>query len=305
MAVRYFQGFRPSPRSDAPWNRVRISEAALLAGPYNLLEIQALNPLDADPEEPQFRNFTTTLAALAEGFYEIVFLDASDNEDEAIFVQYPSTGYPTVGELVEDSDVTELTSLSYDKQEALWHAAKIAVEEYVGQTFDFEPDTTKVFDGDGQRSIYLPKRLETLTTLEVAGSALVEGDVYLSDAHDRLHVNPDAGIGNYYERALMDIQGYPSLTFTAGDSTVSVTGDWGWSAFPAPVRDAMRFDMEEQALADANALSSTVHAVRRLGLGSIGQGGLRAELATPPAVSPRVAQRLLPYVWHGQGGRLA
>lgn len=303
--IRSFQGFRPSPRfDDVPWNRVRIRERAVEADPWVAIDTLVLAPLDADPEHPQARSFTTSLAALAEGLYEITFLDASDEQDEAIYVEFPGNGYPSVGELVADSTLAELLALDFEQQEALWLSAKVAVEEYTGQTFDFEPATTKVFDGPGDRRVYLPKRLETLTTLEVAGSSLDAGDVAITPEGDALTVNSDAGIGNYYERTMSAVWGDGGLSFTRGDATVIVTGDWGWAEFPDPVRQAMRLDMEEQALADANALSPTVHAVRRLGLGGISQGGLRADLATPPAVSPRVAQLLTPYVWHGPGGRL-
>lgn len=302
MAVRYFQGFRPSPRSDQPWNRVRISEAALLAGPFVVLETQNLAPLDADPEDPQFRNFTTTLATLAVGFYRIVFLDAANNEDEPIYVQYPGSGYPSTGELVDDSSVSALLDLPYESQYALWLSAVSSIEEYTGQTFDFEPAATKAFDGSGDRFVYLPKRLEALTDLQVSYSSLAAADVELNEDKTKLVVSSNAGIRNYYERAIVRVQDNPSLLFTAGTASVRVTGDWGWSVFPEPVREALRLDMEDQALADANALSDSLRAYQKLGMRDVRQGNLSATVTAVSGLSDRVRHLLDPYVWRGRVG---
>ena len=302
MAVRYFQGNRPSPRSDQPWNRVRISEAAVLAGPFVVLETQNLSPLDADPEDPAFRNFTTTLATLPVAVYRLVFLDAANNEDEPIYIEDPSTGYPSAGELVDDSDLTALTNLPFESQYALWLASKSAIEEYTGQTFEFEPDTLRAFDGTGDRSVYLPKRLEVITDLEVSYSSLGVADVDLHDDRNKLTVRSDAGIRNYYERAIVRIQDNPSLLFTSGVATVRVTGDWGWEEFPEAVREAMRLDMEDQALADTNALSESLRAYQKLGMRDVRQGNLTAAVTAVSGLSDRVRHLLDPYVWRGRVG---
>lgn len=80
------ESFRPAPRYDAlPWTLARIQEAAAAAGPWTLLETVALSPLDADPANPAYRDFTTALGTAEEQWYRIVFLDAGG-----------STGLPTV-----------------------------------------------------------------------------------------------------------------------------------------------------------------------------------------------------------------
>lgn len=301
--VRSFNGFRPSPRfDDVPWNRVRIQESVLQAGPYVTLETLNLTPVDADPAHPAARSFTTALATLAVGWYKIIFLDASDNEDPADPVQFPGNGYPSPAELVAESTLDALTSMPYEQQEVLYLAAKLAVEEYTGQVFDFEDNVTKVIDGRGGRTIYLPKRLESLTTLEISGSGLDQTQVVLSEAHDALHVSATAGFGNYYEQALWRIQGEPALEFTYGVGTVTITGDWGWADFPQAIRSAMRLDMEDQALADTNSLMETIRAFQKMGIRDASQGGLNFAVVASAGLSDRVRTLLDGYVFQGAIG---
>lgn len=76
-----FVDYEPPQRFDGvPWNRARIEEAAASTGTWSVIDTKTLSPLDTDPENPQSRNFTTNLAALVDGWYRIVFLDADNNE---------------------------------------------------------------------------------------------------------------------------------------------------------------------------------------------------------------------------------
>lgn len=80
------EDYKPSPRYDGePWTDARIEEALVAAGPWTTLETQALTPVDADPENPAYRNFTTDLGTAEDLWYRIVFLDAD-----------ASTGLPTI-----------------------------------------------------------------------------------------------------------------------------------------------------------------------------------------------------------------
>lgn len=72
------EDFRPSPRYDAlPWTSAQIQESSSSTGPWTTLETQALSPLDSDPTNPAYRNFTTALGTAADYWYRIVFLDAA------------------------------------------------------------------------------------------------------------------------------------------------------------------------------------------------------------------------------------
>lgn len=306
LYTRSFVGFRPSPRFDAlPWTDVRIEEGSDREGPFAVLETQPLAPVDADPADPQRRNITTSLATLEEGWYRLVFLDAALTEDPVAPVHYPlEEGYPTTAELLAESSCEELLALQEDQQEAHRQAAIAAVESWTGQQFlYFEGEAVEVESGGGHE-LYLPKRLIEVTSVTpYGGTPLDSAAIAVDPEGDRLVFRKGVvGVG-YYEQALYDVSGgdYPSA-FPMG--TLVITGNWGWTTAPEAVATALRWDMEEQALADANALSPTVHAVRRLGLSSIGQGSLRASLVTPPMLSPRCERLLTDYVWMGTGGKL-
>jgi hypothetical protein len=80
------EDYRPSPRYDGePWTDARIEEGPAYIGPWTTLETIALSPVDADPTNPAYRNFTTDLGTADELWYRIVFLDAD-----------ASTGLPTI-----------------------------------------------------------------------------------------------------------------------------------------------------------------------------------------------------------------
>lgn len=72
------EDYRPSPRYDGlPWTSAQIQEGTAATGPWMTLETQVLSPVDADPRNPAYRNFTTALGTAAEQWYRIVFLDAA------------------------------------------------------------------------------------------------------------------------------------------------------------------------------------------------------------------------------------
>lgn len=77
MFIVTMEGFTPPPRYDGKkWINAIIQEAPAEDGPWEQLEIQALVPLDADPENPLTRNFTTEQATIeVGGWYRIVFTD--------------------------------------------------------------------------------------------------------------------------------------------------------------------------------------------------------------------------------------
>lgn len=76
-------GFVPPARFDTvPWTSVKISEGAVQSGPFNLIDTQAITP-DVDPSQPQVRSFTTALAQLPSGWYQVVFYDNGGAQSEA------------------------------------------------------------------------------------------------------------------------------------------------------------------------------------------------------------------------------
>lgn len=75
--------FVPPVRYDGhPWTEAQIGEAATPTGPFTLIDTQALSPLDPDPTNPEVRNFTTSLATLTVGWYQVTFFDAAGNQSQ-------------------------------------------------------------------------------------------------------------------------------------------------------------------------------------------------------------------------------
>ena len=210
--------------------------------------------------------------------------------------------YPTTADLVNASSSPELRALNSSQQDALRASSIAAIEEYTGQRF--EPYTaTKTIDGSGAGELYLPARLETLTSISVKGVALALSDVVLSDDKDRVAWKGLIGT-NYYERTLLELDERPR-TFPYEAGAVAINGTWGWTTTPQRVITAIRYDMEDQAAHDANAMSSTIDAFRKMGLRDVSQGNLRATLAaSPPTVSTRAVSLLDSYLWAGQIGRV-
>lgn len=76
--------FLPPARFDSvPWSTATIYESAISTGPWVLIDTKALAPLDANPAQPQPRNFTTSLATLANGWYRVVFFDGAGGQSDA------------------------------------------------------------------------------------------------------------------------------------------------------------------------------------------------------------------------------
>ena len=123
------EDFRPSPRYDGePWTDAQIYEGTASDGLFTLLETIPILPVDSDPENPAYRNFTTDLGTADELWYQIVFVDAD-----------MSTGQPTtpIQNVADDrpvyASVSELAQLlrvnSTQRHNALMRVLKSAADE--------------------------------------------------------------------------------------------------------------------------------------------------------------------------------
>lgn len=301
------QGFKPIARfDDVPWTHALIQESATADGVFTTVEDVLLDPVDADPEHPAARNLTTNAATLAHGYYRVQFTDASSNTDtSAVVYNGPDDldGYPSVGALLAESTVDELTGLDAAALDTTRASAIRAIEAYCGQ--EFVP-----FDGEmearaeGRYEVYMPRRLRSITSITPYGGEAMELDAVRIEMEGKKIRFERSAVGRgYYSQALQEVSGGDYATgFRVG--TLLIDGEWGWATTPQGIERAIRFDMEDQALAEANQLSATTHAFRRMGLNAIGQGSLRAQLVTPPTLTPRVVREVEPYLWLGPGGRL-
>lgn len=285
---------RPAPRFDAVSFTVAVVQENV-AGTWTTRDTFTF-AADVDPTAPAEHSFTVTNAASDDNEFRIRFED--DDGNFSLTEPISLRGYPTTEELVSLSSVTELTGLTADQQDVLRDSTIAAVEEYCGQGFGYTTDETVVVDGQGANVLHLPKRLIALDTLLVNNYGMTVSSVVISERRDRLHFADWLGM-NYYEQAIREMTHF---RFPIGFGNVAITGSWGWEEFPEAVRAAIVFDMEDQARADANALSASVAAFRKLGIRSIDQGNLRADIEGSPGLSPRVQATLRPYVWHGTLG---
>jgi hypothetical protein len=210
--------------------------------------------------------------------------------------------YPTTAQLVDASSQDELNALTPVQQDALRQASIAAIEAHCGQSFTAEV-ATHTLRGTGGDTLLLPRRLAAVTDVVLGGAALTLSDLQLGDDFDRL-VLPAPFPRNYYERTLATLDGWGPRTWDA-TLDVAVTGTWGWVDPPDAVVTALRYDMEDQAAADASGLSGAVQAYRKLGIRGISQGNLNAQLNGGGSVSPRVQRLLEGLQWQGAGGYLA
>lgn len=207
--------------------------------------------------------------------------------------------YPSRADLVAASDVPELLAAPEAKQDEYFMLARRGVEGVTGQKF-VQWTGARILDGRGGRELYLPERLDTLTGIAVLGTTIDLTDVQIADDGKRLVFVP---MNTSYAVMAMRDTWADSRTFRMGLRTVTVTGVWGWSEAPDELATAMRWDMEDQARADQNALAGTIAAYRRLGVNEIAQGNLRATIGpAAPVLSARAASLLADYVWWGEGG---
>lgn len=305
MSVISFTRYRPSPRYPpvvTPWTEARIEEATDPDGPWSVIETVTLDPVDADPTEPQLRSFSTDAADPDSTWFRVVFLDAADNEEPTGPVALAEvSGYPSLAELLADSSSAELAALTDDQADALRDEAIFAVETRCRQSFTAEgtadDPVTKHAVGQGGGVLYLPARLASLSAVEIAGSALGAGDLSLADDFASLSI-AQSSPSTWLERALVDSA---ASEFPNG-SQVAISGVWGWEEVPEAVVTALRFHMEDRAAADAHKLAPTVRAARSLGLGSVNQGNLNLSIDHREAMlSARAARQVAGLVWRATG----
>lgn len=123
------EDYRPSPRYDGdPWTQAQIQEGTASTGPWTTLETINLSPVDADPRNPAYRNFTTDLGTAAELWYRIVFLDASLDTGLPTFpVQNVADDRPVYASVAELALLLRVSAT--DRHNSLMRVLKAAAQE--------------------------------------------------------------------------------------------------------------------------------------------------------------------------------
>jgi hypothetical protein len=140
-----FEGYRPVARYDATaWTQVRIEESDTdtLSDTTVWAEVEtiALSPVDADPADPAFRDFTTELASDdPDLWYRIVFVDASGDESlptDPVQNTQDSAAFATAAELYPILNIRTATTA----QEAKANRVLAAAAWEIRTELDFEDD---------------------------------------------------------------------------------------------------------------------------------------------------------------------
>lgn len=123
------EDYRPSPRYDnEPWTSAAIYEAPASTGPWTLLETIALSPIDVDPKNPAYRNFTTDLGTADLQWYQIVFLDADMSTGQPTFpIQNTPDDRPVYASV--DELATLLKVNASQRHNSLMRVLKAAADE--------------------------------------------------------------------------------------------------------------------------------------------------------------------------------
>jgi hypothetical protein len=111
--VASFVGVVPPARFDGkPWTEVKIRQSEGPGLPWQVIDTQALAPLDADPAQPAPRSITTTQATLEEAIWGFVWLDAEGHEATTEAPVYnPEEGFPEVHRVWVTPTVEEVAVL--------------------------------------------------------------------------------------------------------------------------------------------------------------------------------------------------
>jgi hypothetical protein len=87
------------PVSPDAWTRARLEESTTRNGTFALIDTFALDPVDADPEQPQARAFHSTKATLPAGWYRLAWQNEAGDSSVSEPVFAGSGIRPAVGEV--------------------------------------------------------------------------------------------------------------------------------------------------------------------------------------------------------------
>lgn len=134
-----FEDYRPSPRYDGlPWTEARLEEGTASTGPWALIETFSLTPVDSDPTNPAFRNFTTQLASDGELWYRIIFADTDGDIGQPTYpVQNTLNARPVYASVSELANILRVNASQR-------HASLLRVLESAATEIDSEIGTADI-----------------------------------------------------------------------------------------------------------------------------------------------------------------
>lgn len=265
--VRSFDDFTPPARFDGvAFTTALIQEAPDVAGSpgtFSTIDTKTLSPVDADPARPATRDFTTSLATLAIGWYRIIWRDAALAE----FVGDPFAFPRRLGDLCTLDDVREFDQIPVGEAEtdsiasALIVSASRAITKHCRREFappraalarDFE------YRPPGSGVGYLdvdPFDLRAITAVSAGPSA--SALTTIPAASVRLWTTaPEDGVytaikiaGSYAQPGCGDFE----------TAVLRITGDWGFATVPNDVLRACVLTVSIWLRRDVASFASTLN----------------------------------------------
>jgi hypothetical protein len=187
-----FVDYTPAPRYDGnPWEDVEIqeSDSSTLSDDtvWTTIETIALSPVDADPENPATRSFTTEDADDAfDLWYRLVFIDGTGDEQQptaAVQNVQPLSGYATSSELAR---ILKLRSTSEAQDVALRRVIAAASAE-IDDEIDLADDGTIASRHMALvNTVCLERAAEHWAQQEIQFGLVFTGDAALGGGAERL-----------------------------------------------------------------------------------------------------------------------
>ena len=141
-----FSDYLPSPRYDSlPWTEVRIEEGTAATDfPNTVIDTIPLLPLDSDPSNPAYRNFTTSNASDdSDLWYQLTFYDAAGAFSQPTYpVQNSSEERPIYASVSELAGILRVSvSSRHAALQRVLQSASAEIDAEIG-TVDINGDET-------------------------------------------------------------------------------------------------------------------------------------------------------------------
>lgn len=265
--VLTFLEYTPVARYDGdPWTEAQVQESSAPTGPWATIETITLDPVDADPENPQERNLTTDQASDTMGlWYRILFADADGDVSQPTFPFQNATLAPGQRDLCTLDQVLGYVPAyraddirTNEKLQQLITAESAQFQGDCGRELapaDSDP-ATRSFDVD--RTVAWTRRLEIgdLSTIDDVTVTVLNPDGTVAEVVEASAVVP------LYEDArdpTDEWEPVTALSFPAyltdtpslrSGQTVEVEGVWGFPSIPPHASEGCAAGVVLRALAD-------------------------------------------------------
>ena len=201
-----FLRYRPPARFDSlPWTDVLIEEAATEDGTYTQIDSIALSPLDVDPSDPLYRDFTTEQGTAPELWYRIRFADATADVSQPTTpiqnlaaVTVPDVlAYATVEELQRILKIRTPTAEQTIAMQRVLDAAALEIDAEVGRTSPYPVAPQLVVEVNLERAVEHWQQQESpfgIIDLGAAGPSFTARDSWERHAHKLAPLKEEWGL---------------------------------------------------------------------------------------------------------------